>query len=200
VLGPQLGDFVRALHEQHGVVFHLGSTATGVAPGAVILQDGQRVAADFVVAGVGVRPSTMLAEKSRLPVDNGIVVNARLETDAAGVFAIGDSARWPDARGGGLVRIEHWVVAQRHGQAVARTIAGEQAVFDDVPFFWSQHYDVSINYVGHAERWDAIEVDGSLERRDASVRYRAAGRLLALASIFRDRESLEAELAMERGR
>ncbi|HEY3099476.1 MAG TPA: FAD-dependent oxidoreductase, partial [Methylomirabilota bacterium] len=116
VLGPQLGDFVRALHEQHGVVFHLGSTATGVAPGAVILQDGQRVAADFVVAGVGVRPSTMLAEKSRLPVDNGIVVNARLETDAAGVFAIGDSARWPDARGGGLVRIEHWVVAQRHGQ------------------------------------------------------------------------------------
>jgi len=199
VLGPQLGDFVRGLHEQHGVVFHLGSTASGVAPGAVVLQGGQRLAADFVVAGVGVRPSTMLAEKSGLRVDNGIVVNARLETAATGVFAIGDSARWPDARGGGLVRIEHWVVAQRHGQAVARMIAGEQAVFEDVPFFWSQHYDISINYVGHAERWDAIEVDGSLERRDASVRYRAGGRVLALASIFRDRESLEAELAMERG-
>jgi NADPH-dependent 2,4-dienoyl-CoA reductase/sulfur reductase-like enzyme len=198
VLGPQLGDFVRALHEQHGVVFHLGSTATGVAPGAVILQGGERLTTDFVVAGVGVRPATMLAEKSGLRVDNGVVVNDRLETAAAGVFAIGDSARWPDTRSGGLVRIEHWVVAQRQGQAVARTIAGHPEAFGDVPFFWSQHYDVSINYVGHAERWDAIEIDGSLERRDASVRYRAAGRVLALASISRDRESLEAELAMER--
>ena len=199
VLGPPLGDFVRALHEQHGVVFHLGSTATGVATGAVVLQGGERLAADFVVAGVGVRPATMLAEKAGLRVDNGIVVNARLETAATGVFAIGDSARWPDARGGGLVRIEHWVLAQRHGQAVARTIVGERAPFSDVPFFWSQHYDLSINYVGHAERWDTIEVDGSLERRDASVRYRAGGRVLALASVFRDRESLEVELAMERG-
>ena len=198
VLGPQLGDFVRALHEQHGVVFHLGSTATGVAPGAVVLQGGERVPADVVVAGVGVRPATMLAEKSGLRVDNGIVVNAQLETAAAGVYAIGDSARWPDARGGDLVRIEHWVLAQRHGQAVARTIVGERAPFTDVPFFWSQHYDVSINYVGHAERWDAIEVDGSLERRDASVRYRGGGRVRALASVFRDRESLEGELAMER--
>jgi apoptosis-inducing factor 3 len=198
VLGPQLGDFVRALHEQHGVVFHLGSPATGVAPGAVVLQGGERVPADFVVAGVGVRPATILAEKSGLRVDNGIVVNAQLETAAAGVYAIGDSARWPDARGGGLVRIEHWVLAQRHGQAVARTIVGERAPFTDVPFFWSQHYDVSINYVGHAERWDAIEVDGSLERRDASVRYRGGGRVRALASVFRDRESLEGELAVER--
>jgi len=164
----------------------------------VVLQGGERLAADFVVAGVGVRPATMLAEKAGLRVDNGIVVNARLETAATGVFAIGDSARWPDARGGGLVRIEHWVLAQRHGQAVARTIVGVGAPFSDVPFFWSQHYDLSINYVGHAERWDAIEIDGSLERRDASVRYRAGGRVLALASIFRDRESLEAELAMER--
>jgi len=200
VLGPQLGDFVRALHEEHGVVFHFGSTATGVAPGAVILEGGARLAADFVVAGVGVRPATMLAEKAGLRVDNGIVVNAQLETAAAGVFAIGDSARYPDARGGGLVRIEHWVVSQRQGQAVARSIVGDRTPFTDVPFFWSQHYDVAINYVGHAERWDAIEIDGSLERRDASVRYRAAGRLLALASIFRDRESLETELGMERER
>jgi apoptosis-inducing factor 3 len=198
VLGPQLGDFVRALHEYHGVVFHLGATATGLAPGVVILQGGERLAADFAVAGVGVRPATALAEKSGLRIDNGIVVNAQLETAAAGVFAIGDSARWPDARGGGLVRIEHWVVAGRQGQAVARTLIGERAPFTDVPFFWSQHYDVSINYVGHAERWDAIEIDGSLEQHDASVRYRVGGRVRALASIFRDRESLEAELAMER--
>jgi len=198
VLGPALGDFVRALHQQHGVVFHLGQPASGVAPGAVILQNGERLAADFVVAGVGVRPATGLADKAGLQVDNGVVVDAALETAARGVFAVGDSARWPDPRSGGLVRIEHWVVAQRQGQAVARTIVGDRAAFTDVPFFWSQHYDVSINYVGHAERWDAIEIDGSLERRDASVRYRAGGRVLAMASISRDRENLEAELVMER--
>jgi NADPH-dependent 2,4-dienoyl-CoA reductase/sulfur reductase-like enzyme/nitrite reductase/ring-hydroxylating ferredoxin subunit len=196
VLGPELGDFVRALHEQHGVVFHLGRPASGLAPGAVVL-DGERLAADFVVAGVGVRPATALAEKAGLRVDNGVIVDAQLQTAAPAVFAIGDCARWPDPRGGGLSRIEHWVVAQRQGQAVARTIVGDRAPFRDVPFFWSQHYDVSINYVGHAERWDAIEIDGNLERHDAAVRYRAEGRVRAVATIFRDRQSLEAELSME---
>src|SRR5262249_53948378 len=198
VLGPDLGDFVRAWHEQHGVVCHLGQSASGVAPGTGILQNGERLAADFVVAGVGVRPVIGLAEKAGLQVDNGVVVNAFLETAAPGVFAIGDSARWPDPRGGGLVRIEHWAVAQRQGQAGARPTVADRAPFPDVPFFWSQHYDVSINYVAHAARWDAIEIDGSFERRDVSVRYRAGGRVRAMATIFRDRESLEAELALER--
>jgi NADPH-dependent 2,4-dienoyl-CoA reductase/sulfur reductase-like enzyme/nitrite reductase/ring-hydroxylating ferredoxin subunit len=197
VLGPEFGDFVRALHERHGVVFHLGRTATGVAPGAVLLQDGERIAADFVVAGVGVRPVTALAAKAGLQVENGVVVNAYLETAAPGVFAVGDCARWPDPRGAALVRIEHWVVAQRQGQAVARVIVGDRAPFSDVPFFWSQHYDVSISYVGHAERWDAIEIEGSLEQQDASVHYRAGGRVRAVATIFRDRSSLQEELGME---
>jgi len=198
VFGAELGDFVRALHEQHGVVFHLGHRTTGVAPGTVILDDGARLDADFVVAGVGVRPAIALAEKAGLRIDSGIVVDASLETSAPGIFAIGDSARWPDPRGGGLVRVEHWVVAQRQGQAVARTLVGARAPFTDVPFFWSQHYDVSISYVGHAERWDAIDIQGSIEQRDCVVRYTTGGRTLAVASIFRDRESLEAELAMER--
>jgi len=198
VLGPQLGDFVRALHEQHGVVFHLGHAAKGLAPGAVILDDGERLGADFIVAGVGVRPVTTLADNAGLRIDKGIVVDASLETTAKGIYAIGDSARWPDPCGGGLVRIEHWVVAERQGQAVARTIVGDRAPFTDVPFFWSQHYDVAINYVGHAERWDSIEIDGRVEQRDCVVRYTSGGRVLAVASVFRDRESLEAELAMER--
>ena len=197
VLGPELGAFVRTLHETQGVVFHLGRTADHVQPGEVVLQDGQRLPADFVVTGVGVRPATALAEQARLHVDQGIVVDSHLETTAPGIFAIGDAARWPDPRGGGLVRIEHWVLAQRQGQAVGRTLAGDRAPFRDVPFFWSAHYDVSINYVGHAERWDAIEIDGSLERRDAIVRYRENRALRAVASVFRDRESLQAELAME---
>jgi NADPH-dependent 2,4-dienoyl-CoA reductase/sulfur reductase-like enzyme len=198
VLGAELGAFIRALHEQHGVVFHLGQTVTATEPGAVILRDGQRLAADFVVAGIGVSPNTALAERARLAVRDGIVVDPFFETDARGVFAIGDAARWPDSRDGGLVRIEHWVVAQRHGQAVARTLAGDRAAFTDVPFFWTQQYDLALAYVGHAERWDAIEIDGSLERRDVVARYRAGGTVRAMASVGRDRASLEMELAMER--
>jgi NADPH-dependent 2,4-dienoyl-CoA reductase/sulfur reductase-like enzyme/nitrite reductase/ring-hydroxylating ferredoxin subunit len=197
VLGPDLGDFIRRLHEHHGVVFHLGRKAGGLTRNGMVLEGGERLDADFIVAGVGVRPATALAERAGLRVENGIVVDACLETATKGVFAVGDAARWPNPRGGGLVRIEHWVLAQRQGQAVARAIIGDRTAFIDVPFFWSQHYDISINYVGHAERWDAIEIDGSLEQHDASVRYRAGGRVLAVASIFRDRESLEAELAME---
>ena len=196
VLGPEFGDFIRGLHERHGVVFHLGGKASGLTRG-VLLEGGERLDADFIVAGIGVRPATALAEQAGLRVEKGIVVDAYLETATKGVFAVGDAARWPDPRGGGLVRIEHWVLAQRQGQAVARTIVGERTPFTDVPFFWSQHYEISINYVGHAERWETIEIDGSLEQHDASVRYRAGGRVLAVASIFRDRENLEAELAME---
>ena len=197
VLGPELGDFIRSLHEQHGVVFHLGKKARGLPLGGVVLEGGERLDADFIVAGIGVRPATALAEQAGLRVEKGIVVDTYLETATKGVFAVGDAARWPDPRGGGLVRIEHWVLAQRQGQAVARTIVGDRTPFTDVPFFWSQHYDIAINYVGHAERWETMEIDGNLEQHDASVRYRAGSRVLAVASIFRDRENLEAELSME---
>ncbi len=169
--------------------------ATGADP--VRIEGGDRLDADFIVAGISVRPAIALGEQAGLRVEKGVVVDAYLETATKGIFAIGDVARWPHPLGGNLVRIEHWVVAQRQGQAVARTIVGERTPFTDVPFFWSQHYDIPINYVGHAERWEAIEIDGSLQRRDCTVRYRAGGRVLAVASIFRDRQSLEAELAME---
>ena len=197
VLGGEVGDFIRMLHESHGVVFHLGQTASALRPATVVLANGEHLAADVVVAGVGVRPLTGLAANAGLRVDNGIVVNSDLETAAPGVFAIGDAARWPDPRSGELVRIEHWVVAERQGQAVARTILGARAPFADVPFFWTQSYDVAINYVGHAERWDAIDLDGSLERRDCTVRYSLGGRVAAVATVSRDRASLETERAME---
>jgi NADPH-dependent 2,4-dienoyl-CoA reductase/sulfur reductase-like enzyme/nitrite reductase/ring-hydroxylating ferredoxin subunit len=198
VLGPEVGAFVRRVHEEHGVVFHLGQTAAGQEPGHLVLKSGERVAADFVVMGVGVRPAVSLAEKAGLRVDNGVVVDERLQTGAPAVFAVGDVARWPDPRTNASVRIEHWVVAQRQGQAVARTLAGQDGRFTDVPFFWSQHYDLSLNYVGHAARWDQAVVDGSLDQHDATVRYLSGGRLLAMASLFRDRESLETELKMEK--
>jgi apoptosis-inducing factor 3 len=197
VLGPELGDFIKALHEEKGVVFHLGRLAKSLETGHVVLDDGSKLAADFVVAGVGVRPRTQLAEAAGLRQDRGVAVNGRLETSAPSVFAAGDIARWPDPHSGAAIRVEHWVVAQRQGQAAARNVLGANQPFDAVPFFWSAHYDVTINYVGHAEKWDRIVVDGVPAKRDCTVRYLAGGKELAVATIYRDRESLEAELRME---
>ena len=200
VLGVELGDVVRALHEQKGVMFHLGRMAKSVEAGHLVLDDGSKIAADFVVAGVGVRPRTQLADALGLKQDKGVVVNERLETSVPNIFAAGDIARWPDPHSGAAIRVEHWVVAQRQGQAAARNALGAGERFDAVPFFWSIHYDVSIRYVGHAERWDRVAIDGDPAKHDCAVRYVAGDKVLAVATISRDRESLEAEVGMERQR
>lgn len=198
ILGSRIGTFIRSLHESHGVVFHLGETVKRVDGGKVILSGGSTVETDFIVLGVGVRPSIDLAEQAGLRIDRGIVVNEYLETSAPGVFAAGDVARWPDAHTREQIRVEHWVVAERQGQTAAKNMLGAHERFEAVPFFWSQHYDVPINYVGHAEEWDTIDIEGDVEKRDCSVSYKRDGRTLAQVTIFRDLESLEAESEMER--
>jgi apoptosis-inducing factor 3 len=197
ILGPDMGDFIRALHEEHGVNFHLATKPKAIDK-AVHLENGEMIEADLVVVGIGVRPRLELAENAGLRVDRGVAVDETLETSAPGIFAAGDIARWPDRHSGENIRVEHWVVAERQGQAAALNMLGERAPFDQVPFFWSQNYDVPINYVGHAGSWQEIEIDGDIKKKHCVLRFKQNGRVAAVASIFRDLESLEAEVVMER--
>jgi len=199
VLGAEVGGWVRSFHEGHGVAFHLKTSIARVDGSTVHLADGSTIAeCGLIVVGAGVRPALALAEQAGLALDRGVTVNEFLQTSAPGVYAAGDIARWPDPHSGERIRVEHWAVAQAQGQAAALNMLGAAQPFTTLPFFWSQHYDATLRYAGHAERWDAVEIDGSLDALDATVRYRLGNRTLAVATLGRDLESLKCEAEMER--
>jgi apoptosis-inducing factor 3 len=194
ILGSDLGHFIRTLHEENGVVFHLEDKAIAIDDRIVTLEKGGTIETELIVTGIGVRPRLELAEKAGIALDRGVVVDQYLETNVPGVFAAGDIARWPDPHSGRSVRVEHWVVAERQGQTAALNMMGHEEPFAAVPFFWSQHYDVPINYIGHAESWDEIAMEGDPMKKDCAVRYLREGHVSAVASIFRDLE-IEMETA-----
>jgi NADPH-dependent 2,4-dienoyl-CoA reductase/sulfur reductase-like enzyme/nitrite reductase/ring-hydroxylating ferredoxin subunit len=196
-LGPELGQAIRALHEAHGVRFHLGTTVSSILPTGVMLKTGEAITVDFVAAGIGVRPALGLAEQAGLILDRGVLVDPYLQTSAPGIYAAGDIARWPDRHTGAAIRVEHWVVAQRQGQTAARNILGQRERFDAIPFFWTEQYDFSLAYVGHGEGWDETHIDGDIAARDATIAYRRGGRTLAAAFLHRDLDGLRTEHAVE---
>jgi NADPH-dependent 2,4-dienoyl-CoA reductase/sulfur reductase-like enzyme len=199
VLGAELGRFVREVHEQHGVHFHLRQTVSSIAEQSVTLQNGTKLDADLVVVGIGVRPNMDVAQQAGLRIDRGVVVDAHLRTSSPNIWAAGDIARWPDRYSGTSIRVEHWVVAEQQGQAAARNMLGHNQPYTAAPFFWSAHYDTMINYVGAAQDWDEVKVMGSIPDRDCLVAYRKNGKTLAVASVNRDAESLRVQIAMDRG-
>jgi NADPH-dependent 2,4-dienoyl-CoA reductase/sulfur reductase-like enzyme/nitrite reductase/ring-hydroxylating ferredoxin subunit len=194
ILGAELGAMTRAIHEEHGVIFHLGSTVASIDAAGVMLASGDRIAADLVVVGIGVRPCTTLAEEAGLAVDHGVLVNTYLQTSSPGIYAAGDIARWPSPFTGERIRVEHWAVAQRQGQTAARNMLGWREPFTAIPFFWSQHYDATIAYVGHAEKWDHLSSEGSPSDHDCAVTYWLGGVRRAIATVGRDIENLTAEV------
>jgi NADPH-dependent 2,4-dienoyl-CoA reductase/sulfur reductase-like enzyme/nitrite reductase/ring-hydroxylating ferredoxin subunit len=198
ILGPQVGLFLQALHERNGVRFHLGTSVRSFAKGAVILADGQAIRADIVLVGIGVRPRTSLAASAGIEAPAGIAVDAFLQTSVPEIYAAGDIVAYPDPLTGEPTRIEHWVVAERQGQAVAANMLGLRKRYQAVPFFWTQQYDVSLRYVGRAAKWDEVVIDGDVNSRDFIARYYDEGVHRASAAVGRDREMLEEERRFER--
>ncbi len=198
VLGPQVGQYLKTLHEQHGVVFHLGASPASIDANAVTLDNGETLPADLVVIGIGVRPAVQLAELAGLAIDRGVLVDEFLQTSVPGIYAAGDIARWPDALTGERIRVEHWVVAGRQGQTAARNLLGRRERYDAVPFFWTEQYNFALAYVGHAERWDQADIEGDLGAQDCTVTYRQNGQKLAVAVVHRDLAGLHAEVELER--
>ena len=198
VLGDELGKLIREIHERNGVKFHLGRTPAVIKNRQVQLDDGTTLDCDLVVVGIGVRPNLALVQQAGIATDNGVVVDQFLETNVPGIFAAGDIASWPDPRAG-RIRVEHWVVAQRQGQTAARNILGAREPFGTPPFFWSNHYDIQINYVGHGSGKNHAKISGDLKTKNASVIFHDGEKLSAVASIGRNVENLQAEVALERG-
>jgi len=196
-LGPELGTFVKDTHASHGVQFHLEESPARIDDANVVLASGVTLPADLVVIGIGVRPATELAEAAGLAVDRGILVNEQLETAVPGIFAAGDVARYADRISGERIRVEHWVLAQRHGRTAALNMLGSRQPFTGVPFFWSNHYDVSIRFTGYAGRGATRRMSGTPGSRECTVAYEHAGRITALATIGRDRAGLAAEADLE---
>jgi NADPH-dependent 2,4-dienoyl-CoA reductase/sulfur reductase-like enzyme/nitrite reductase/ring-hydroxylating ferredoxin subunit len=202
-LGEEIGALFRRLHEEQGARFRLGASVAGFEGAgkveAVKLADGERLEADLVVVGVGVKPATEFLKGVELSEDGGVVVDEHLRA-AGGFYAAGDIANFPSALTGGRQRIEHWRTALQQGRVAARNMAGKPVKYDSVPFFWTRQFDASLSYVGHAEKWDEIIFHGAVSAQNFLAFYVKDNRVLAVAGMNRDREMAALEGLMLEGR
>jgi 3-phenylpropionate/trans-cinnamate dioxygenase ferredoxin reductase component len=170
VLGPELGAYLAEVHREHGVEMHLGVTAVPAL-------------AAPVVVGVGSTPRTELAERAGLALEGGILVEEGGRTSAPGVFAAGDVTRFWSPQYEARIRVEHFQTAQRQGFAVGRAMAGSEDAYSEVPWFWSDQYDLNLQYAGAGLEWDEIVIRGPLGQPPFTVFYMRAGELVAAAGV-----------------
>ncbi|WP_413560928.1 FAD-dependent oxidoreductase [Bdellovibrio sp. HCB209] len=197
-LGVHVGSYLKKAHESHGVRFHLGHTVKEIHEAHVVLDDHTEIPCDFIVVGVGINPNLELARQAGCEIDHGVLVNDSLETSVPGIFAAGDIARWPDPRSLRPIRVEHWEVAERHGQIAACNMLGAKVKYQDVPFFWTQQFDKILCYIGFSDRFDRMDLLGSPEGDDFAVVYYEDDRVAAFLTVGRDLENLKVEQALQR--
>ncbi|MDW8009840.1 MAG: FAD-dependent oxidoreductase [Chloroflexota bacterium] len=190
-LGPEVGRIYADIHRQHGVELVLGEGVERFEGDsrlqAVVTSTGRRIECDLALVGVGIVPATELAEAAGLAVDNGIVVNEFCQTSHPDVYAAGDVANFYSPVLGRRLRVEHWHNAQNQGVAAARSmLRGEP--YAEVPWFWSDQYDLNMQYVGFADAWDRVVFRGDVEARRFTAFYLRQGRLEAALAINRPRD------------
>ena len=187
VLGDEVGEMFRSLHADHGVALRLGTGVTelqGTGRVAnVVLGDGRVEPADVVVIGVGVTPRVALATDAGLKVDNGVVVDEFLETSAPGVYAAGDVASAWHPHYQGHLRVEHWANALNQGLAAGANAAGERTAYTRLPYFFSDQYDLGLEYVGYSRPGDDLVVRGSLEDRELVAFWHRDGVVSAAMNV-----------------
>jgi NADPH-dependent 2,4-dienoyl-CoA reductase/sulfur reductase-like enzyme/nitrite reductase/ring-hydroxylating ferredoxin subunit len=202
-LGAEIGAVFRKVHESNGVRFKLGSIVYRFEGShdveAVVLDTGERIETDMVVVGAGVRPATQFLEGVELDDAGAVMVDSRL-CAADGIYAAGDIVSFVDRRTGERTRIEHWRTAQQQGRTAARNMAGQNKVFEGVPFFWTRQFDAGLLYVGHATSWDQIVYRGDVSSQDFLAFYIKDGHVRAVAGMNRDAEMAAAEELMRLGR
>ena len=203
ILGPEIGSLFQQIHEENGVKFKLGvSVANFVGPEIVtevVFENGESLATDLVVVGVGVKPATDFLDGVSLHRDGGVLVDECMRA-AEDVYAAGDIAYFPNPRTGERQRIEHWRTAMQQGRVAGHNMAGNTAAYDSVPFFWTRQFDVGLLYVGHAASWSEIIFEGSVAARDFLAFFLKDDQVLAVAGMNRDREMAAIEELMRADR
>jgi apoptosis-inducing factor 3 len=189
-LGARIGNAFVGLHHKQGVDFRLGEEVKALdgkqKVKAVTLANGERLPADLVVVGFGVKPVTGYVRGVPVNEDGSITVDATLKA-ADGLYAAGDIARFPYH--GVPIRIEHWRVAEQHGRTAALNMMGQGVRYDAVPVFWTIQYLKRLDYIGHAKDWDNLVVHGDLEKPEFLAYYVKNGRVVSAAGLDRDKET-----------